>query len=46
MFVTPEVAVTKGFQSFINQLQGRGQLNRVVVNECHMVLDSEYGFRP
>lgn len=46
VFVTPESAVTKGFRAFINQLQARGQLDRVVVDECHAVLDSDRAFRP
>lgn len=46
VFVTPESAVTKAFQGFINRLQARGQLDRVVIDECHTVLDSERTFRP
>ena len=46
VFVTPESAVTKGFQLFVNRLQARGQLDRVVVDECHAVLDSDRTFRP
>jgi superfamily II DNA helicase RecQ len=41
VFVTPESAVTVGFRSFANRLQARGQLDRIVVDECHTVLDSE-----
>lgn len=46
VLVTPESAVTKGFQSFITRLRARGQLDRVFVDECHMVLDAGDGFRP
>jgi superfamily II DNA helicase RecQ len=46
VFVTPESAVTEGFRSFVNRLQARGQLDRVFVDECHTVLDSDRGFRP
>ncbi|KAM7182564.1 hypothetical protein V8F33_014215 [Rhypophila sp. PSN 637] len=46
IFITPESAVTKGFETFVNRLHGRGQLDRVVIDECHTVLDSERGFRP
>src|SRR5690606_14673980 len=46
VFVTPESAVTKGFQGFVNRLQARGVLDRVVVDECHAVLDSDRSFRP
>ncbi|KAK4441880.1 hypothetical protein QBC34DRAFT_457824 [Podospora aff. communis PSN243] len=45
VFVTPESAVTKGFHSFVNRLQGRGQLDQVVMDKCHTVLDSDDGFR-
>ena len=32
--MTPESAVTKGFRAIVNQLQARGQLDRVFVYEC------------
>jgi superfamily II DNA helicase RecQ len=46
VFVTPESAVTKGFREFVNRLQGRQELDRVVVDECHVVPDGKRGFRP
>lgn len=46
VFVTLESVVTKGFRLFANRLQARGQLDRVVVDECHTVLDSTRTFRP
>ncbi|KAK4232713.1 DEAD-like helicase, partial [Achaetomium macrosporum] len=46
VFVTPESAVTHGFRSFVNRLQARAQLDRVFVDECHAVLDSDRTFRP
>ncbi|KAH7169547.1 RecQ helicase [Fusarium sp. MPI-SDFR-AT-0072] len=46
VFVTPESAVTKGFGEFVNRLQSRKVLDRVVVDECHAVLDSTSHFRP
>jgi superfamily II DNA helicase RecQ len=46
VFVTPESAVTKGFQLFVNRLQAQQQLDRIVVDECHTILDSERSFRP
>ncbi|KAM7188564.1 hypothetical protein V8F33_010529 [Rhypophila sp. PSN 637] len=45
ILITPESAVTKGFEGFVNRLHGRGQLDRVVIDESHTVLDSERGFR-
>ncbi|OBS16845.1 hypothetical protein FPOA_12574 [Fusarium poae] len=35
IFVTPESAVTKEFGDFVNRLQARCALDRVVVDECH-----------
>lgn len=46
VFVTPESAVTKAFSTFVMRLCGRQQLDRIVVDECHTILDSEWGFRP
>ncbi|KJZ70997.1 hypothetical protein HIM_09608 [Hirsutella minnesotensis 3608] len=45
VFVTPESAVTKGFRDFVNRLQGRQALDRVVVDECHTLLDASQKFR-
>jgi RecQ family ATP-dependent DNA helicase len=46
IIVTPESAISKGFSTFINRLQGTFKLDRVVVDECHTVLDSGPNFRP
>nr|ACP42044.1 TLH5 [Pyricularia oryzae] len=46
VFVTPESASTKMFRDFVNRLRVRQQLDRVVVDECHMVLDAGSEFRP
>jgi superfamily II DNA helicase RecQ len=46
IFVTPESAVSKTFSTFVNRLKGTFQLDRVVVDECHTVLDSRPRFRP
>ncbi|KAF4475431.1 Bloom syndrome protein-like protein [Colletotrichum fructicola Nara gc5] len=46
VFVTPESAVTQGFRDFVGRLQRRQQLDRVVLDECHVVLDGSRGFRP
>ncbi len=45
IFVTPESVHTEGFQLFINRLKERQQLDRIVVDECHMLLDSNKDFR-
>src|SRR5277367_6555500 len=46
VLVTPESAVTKTFNTYINRLRGTYQLDRVVIDECHVVLDSGPDFRP
>lgn len=46
ILVTPESAVTKAFSRFINQKKMLRQLDRIVVDECHMVLDSSDKWRP
>ena len=30
----------------MNKLQGLGQLDRIVINECHTILDSQPDFQP
>src|SRR5271156_5575535 len=46
VLVTPESAVTKTFSTYINRLRSTYQLDRVVMDECHVVLDSGPDFRP
>ena len=46
VLVTPESAVTKTFSTYINRLRSTYQLDRVVMDECHVVLDSGPNFRP
>lgn len=46
VLVTPESAATKGFRDFVNGLIAREQLDRVFIDECHLVLDGSYEFRP
>lgn len=38
VFATPESAVTKGFRAFVERMYGQQRLDRVVVDECHTVL--------
>jgi superfamily II DNA or RNA helicase len=45
VFVTPEAAHAEGFHTFVERLRQRQQLDRVVVDECHLVLDSGREFR-
>jgi superfamily II DNA helicase RecQ len=46
VFVTLASAVTKAFAELMNRLQEMNQLDRIVVDECHTVLDGSPGFRP
>lgn len=46
VLVTPESAVTKAFGRFINEKATAGLLDRIVIDECHVVLDSVHGWRP
>jgi superfamily II DNA helicase RecQ len=40
IFVTPESATTKAFASYVTGLRTNSRLDRMVVDECHMILDS------
>jgi hypothetical protein len=46
VIVTPESAVSKVFSMFLNELQGRRELVRIVFDECHTIMDSKADFRP
>ena len=46
VLVTPESVPKKGFHGFLNRLRGMHRLERIVIDECHMVLDSSDEFRP
>lgn len=46
MFVTPESAVSEAFGNFLNRQRAMGRLDRIVIDECHVVLDAgETGWR-
>jgi hypothetical protein len=38
--VTPELAVGESFGHFINRQRAMGRLDRIVIDEYHVVLDS------
>ncbi|KAK5685703.1 hypothetical protein LTR17_027000, partial [Elasticomyces elasticus] len=46
VLVTPESAVTKAFSRFITEKQQMHQLERIVIDECHTVLEVTDTFRP
>ncbi|KAH6612357.1 hypothetical protein C7974DRAFT_289225, partial [Boeremia exigua] len=45
VLVTPESAVSESFGGFINRQRAMGRLDRIVVDKCHVVLDSTSGWR-
>ena len=45
MLVTPESAVSQSFGNFIHRQTIMGRLDRIVVDECHVVLDSTSAWR-
>ncbi|KAJ5300045.1 hypothetical protein N7476_007735 [Penicillium atrosanguineum] len=46
VFVTPESVFTDGFQSFLNRQRELMRLDRIVIDECHMMLNESEKFRP
>ncbi len=45
VFVTPESTVSDGFRTFINRLRATQVLNRIVIDECHVMLNEQHNFR-
>jgi superfamily II DNA helicase RecQ len=45
VLVTPESAVGEEFATFLNRLRATRQLDRIVIDECHVVLNQRYTFR-
>ncbi|KAF2812022.1 uncharacterized protein BDZ99DRAFT_383412, partial [Mytilinidion resinicola] len=45
VLVTPELAVGKAFGNFINRQQLIERLDRIIINECHVILDLVGGWR-
>lgn len=46
VLVTPESARSDDFVRFINRIRGQGRLDRIVIDECHVVLNPQRDFRP
>ncbi|KAL5370900.1 hypothetical protein DPSP01_014611 [Paraphaeosphaeria sporulosa] len=46
VLVTPESAVKKGFGRFLDEKRMLHQLDRIVMDECHMLLESTEDWRP
>lgn len=45
VLVTPESAVGEAFGTFLNRLKATQQLDRIVIDECHVVLNDSWTFR-
>jgi superfamily II DNA helicase RecQ len=45
VLVTPESAVSEGFRTFLNRMRATQQLDRIVIDEFHVVLNDQMGFR-
>lgn len=46
VLVTPEAAVSDGFSTYINELKATRQLDRIFIDECHVILNKDNRFRP
>jgi superfamily II DNA helicase RecQ len=45
VLVTPESMVSDAFQTFMNRQRALGVLDRIIVDEAHMILECEKGWR-
>ena len=46
LYITPELAATKGFRGLLEALQKRGKITRIAVDEAHCVSEWGHDFRP
>lgn len=46
MFVTLKAALGPAFGTYLNHLHGLHQVDRIVIDECHVVLNQQAEFRP
>jgi superfamily II DNA helicase RecQ len=45
LLVTPESAVSQGFMNYLRKLQVMDRLDRIVIDECHILLNTRLDFR-
>ena len=45
VFTTPETSLTKDFQSYLSRLRTFKQLDRIIIDECHIILNNNLNFR-
>jgi len=46
VLVTPESAISEDFMTFLNRQRLQHRLDRIVVDECHLILNNQKDFRP
>lgn len=46
VLVTPESALTEDFFAFLNRTKALYRLDRIVIDECHVILNNQKHFRP
>ena len=46
VLVTPESAITEDFMTFLNRQRLQHRLDRIVIDECHVILNNQKDFRP
>jgi superfamily II DNA helicase RecQ len=46
VLVTPESALSEDFMTFLNRQRMMQRLDRIVIDECHIVLNQQADFRP
>jgi superfamily II DNA helicase RecQ len=46
VFVTPESAITKRFMDFLESRRVMAKVDRIVVDECHTIMEGSLSFRP
>ena len=46
MLVIPEVALGNRFITFMNWLKNQQQLDWIVINKCHIILNNQKDFQP
>ena len=45
VLVTPESAVSESFMTYLNRMKATQRLDRIVIDECHVILNEQVDFR-
>lgn len=46
VLVTPESTISDDFMTFLNRQRLQHRLDRILIDECHVILNEQKGFRP